>query len=173
MQLLVTEDDPVLGAFLRKGLAIEGYQVDLALSGEACLAQLGSHPYDLLLLDLTLPDMDGAEVLRRMEGLGTKPSILVLTGRTQLEERIRSFGGTHPEPSEAKRHLVGHPRRPDPEGVRAAGNLDATPRRLLLARGTSATGMAGRCGQRWRCAGRVHQLSSPQAGDRRERGGTR
>lgn len=89
MRLLVTEDDPVLGAFLRKGLAIEGYQVDLVLSGEACLGQLELHAFDLLLLDLTLPDIDGEEVLKRMEGLAPKPCTVVLTGRTQLEERIR------------------------------------------------------------------------------------
>lgn len=89
MRVLITEDDPALAAFLCKTLAIEGYEVDLAASAQTWGEKIGRHSYDLVLLDLTLPDADGVHLLGRLKNVESQPSVIVLTARTQVEERIR------------------------------------------------------------------------------------
>lgn len=88
-RILVTEDDAALAAFLRKGLLMEGYQTDLAATAAEGLQRLAAVPYELLLLDLSLPDLDGIEVLCRVKSDAGSPLVIVLTARTQVEDRIR------------------------------------------------------------------------------------
>ncbi len=94
MRVLVVEDDKALGMFLQKGLALAGYQVDLAGDGEAALASASEQRPDLMVLDLGLPRLDGTEVLAQMRALYCDVSVLILTGRSDVEERIRclNFG---------------------------------------------------------------------------------
>ena len=87
--ILIVEDDAALAAFLRKAFLMEGYGVDLAATAAQSFQRLTAAPYDLLLLDLSLPDLDGTEVLCRVKSEAGSPPVIVLTGRTALEDRIR------------------------------------------------------------------------------------
>ena len=91
MHLLVVEDDPVLQKLLYKGLTAEGHVVDLVHTGEDALERTGDGTHDAMVLDLTLPDIDGLEVTRRLRAAGTAIPILMLTGRDQLSDRLSGF----------------------------------------------------------------------------------
>lgn len=89
MRVLVVEDDRALGEFLKKGLEREGHGVDWAGDGELALAHAEAHCPDLIVLDLSLPKLDGMEVLEQFRKRGLKTSVLVLTGRNDLDARVR------------------------------------------------------------------------------------
>jgi DNA-binding response OmpR family regulator len=89
MRVLIVEDDAALGLFLQKGLTLEGHQVDWVSDGEAGLRHAEEHRPDLIVLDLSLPRKDGTEVLAEMHGRFDETSVLVLTGRIQVEERVK------------------------------------------------------------------------------------
>jgi DNA-binding response OmpR family regulator len=89
MRVLVAEDDRALGLFLQKGLMLEGHEVDWVSDGNAALARVGEFAPDLMVLDLSLPGMDGTEVLEAMQARMSDTAVLVLTGRSQVEERVR------------------------------------------------------------------------------------
>lgn len=92
MRILVVEDEPELAEALAAGLRREGYAVDVAGGGGDALAKVGVAAYDLICLDLNLPDIDGTEVCRRIrEGEtldGAEPKILMLTARDSLDDRV-------------------------------------------------------------------------------------
>jgi two-component system, OmpR family, copper resistance phosphate regulon response regulator CusR len=89
MRVLVVEDDAPLASFLRKGLEAEHYAVDIAPDGDDARWMASECDYDLMILDLNLPKVDGISVLRTIRP--TKPSlpILVLTGRSRIEDRVQ------------------------------------------------------------------------------------
>ena len=89
MRVLVVEDDKALGMFLQKGLGLAGHEVDLVGDGEAALQYAESRQPDLMVLDLGLPRVDGTEVLARIRERHRDVSVVVLTGRSNVEERIR------------------------------------------------------------------------------------
>jgi DNA-binding response OmpR family regulator len=89
MRVLVVEDDRALGAFLQKGLVLDGHEVELVGDGDAALESSIAQPPELMVLDLGLPRRDGIEVLEAMRGDFNSTAILVLTGRTQVEDRVR------------------------------------------------------------------------------------
>ena len=89
MRILVAEDDPALGLFLQKGLILEGHDVDRAGDGEAALQMAALQVPDLMVLDLGLPRRDGTDVLETMRRDFPETVILVLTGRSQIQERVR------------------------------------------------------------------------------------
>ncbi len=89
MRVLIVEDDRALGIFLQKRLTLDGHEVDLVGDGDAALESGAARPPDLMVLDLGLPRRDGIEVLEAMRGDLETPAVLVLTGRTQVEDRIR------------------------------------------------------------------------------------
>jgi DNA-binding response OmpR family regulator len=88
MRLLVVEDDLGLSAALQDGLTERGFAVDLAGSAERALDQLAVNPYDLIALDLGLPEMDGLAMLRTMRAKGCATPILVLTARGEVTDRV-------------------------------------------------------------------------------------
>jgi DNA-binding response OmpR family regulator len=91
MRILVVEDDTPLATFVRKGLEAEHYAVDTAADGEmACCLALESD-YDLLLLDLNLPKLDGIEVLRTVRARKPDLPVLVLTARSRIEDRVQAL----------------------------------------------------------------------------------
>lgn len=92
MHILVVEDDLTLASWLRKGLARDGHIVELAHDGEAGLEQAESGAYDAVILDLTLPVLDGIEVARRLRAGEVTVPILMLTARDTLDDRLRGFG---------------------------------------------------------------------------------
>jgi DNA-binding response OmpR family regulator len=89
MYVLVVEDDPALAVFLQKGLMLEGHDVDWAADGEAALEMAEQQTPDLMVLDLGLPRRDGTEVLEIMRSSFQDVVILVLTGRSLVQERVR------------------------------------------------------------------------------------
>jgi DNA-binding response OmpR family regulator len=88
MRVLIVEDDPALGAFLRTGLQHEGHRVQLAEDGEDALAQAADGHPDLVLLDLSLPKRDGMEVLAELRARHDDAAVLVLSGRSDLRARV-------------------------------------------------------------------------------------
>jgi DNA-binding response OmpR family regulator len=89
MRVLIVEDDAALGLFLQKGLKLEGHEVTWVGDGEAGLRHAEEHRPDLMVLDLSLPRKDGTEVLEEMRGRFDEMAVLVLTGRSQVEERVK------------------------------------------------------------------------------------
>ena len=89
MRILIIEDDPALGLFLTKGLQLEGHDVFLAADGESGLNHALAHVPDLMVLDLGLPRKDGVQVLEQMHGRFAETSVLVLTGRSSVEDRVK------------------------------------------------------------------------------------
>jgi DNA-binding response OmpR family regulator len=89
MRVLIVEDDAALGLFLQKGLKLEGHEVEWVGDGETGLQHAKEHRPDLIVLDLSLPRKDGTEVLAEMRGGFDETAVLVLTGRSQVEERVK------------------------------------------------------------------------------------
>lgn len=87
MRILLIEDNVQLGEGL-KTLLEQSYAVDHVLNGEDALLAVKSHTYDLAILDLSLPDMDGLDVLREIRGSKMSLPILLLTARGKLDDRI-------------------------------------------------------------------------------------
>ncbi len=88
MRLLIVEDNHALAQSLSGAFRAKGYAVDCAAGGEDAEAALHTQPYDLLILDLGLPDMDGFEVLRRLRRQKSRIPVLVLTARDTLQQRV-------------------------------------------------------------------------------------
>ena len=89
MRVLVVEDDRALGLFLQKGLRLEGHEVNWVGDGESALEDAEVHPPDLIVLDLGLPRRDGIEVLQAVRRDFANTAVVILTGRSQVEERVR------------------------------------------------------------------------------------
>lgn len=88
MRILVVEDDLDVGDALARRLRREGHGVDWERDGEAAECVLGYQDYDLVVLDIGLPKMDGFEVLRGMRRRGTRTPVLMLTARSNVEDRV-------------------------------------------------------------------------------------
>jgi two-component system response regulator MprA len=86
-RILVIEDDEGITRFLRRGLAYDGYTVDVAPDGQSGLLMARDNPPDLVILDLMLPGIDGLEVCRRLRAGGEVP-ILILTAKDSLDDRV-------------------------------------------------------------------------------------
>lgn len=88
MRILVVEDEPKLGGLLRRGLTEEGHAVDLAVTGDDALWMAGAVEYDVVILDLMLPGIDGIEVCRRLRADGVWTPVLMLTARDAVDDRV-------------------------------------------------------------------------------------
>ncbi len=91
MRLLVVEDEPKVASFIKKGLEAERYAVDLAEDGEDGLHLGATEDYDLILLDILLPKLNGYEVLRGLRDRGVRTPVLMLTARSALDDRVRGL----------------------------------------------------------------------------------
>jgi DNA-binding response OmpR family regulator len=91
MRMLVIEDDSDLAQFISKGLMEERYAVDLAANGEEGLALALANPYDLLIVDIMLPKVDGLTVCRRLRAAGNRVPVLLMTARNTVEDKIAGF----------------------------------------------------------------------------------
>src|SRR5574337_584114 len=89
MRILLVEDDASIAEGICASLRHGGHAVDHVAAGNLADAALRDHDYDLLVLDLGLPALDGSEVLRRLRDRGRKITVLVVTARDGLAERIR------------------------------------------------------------------------------------
>jgi two-component system, OmpR family, copper resistance phosphate regulon response regulator CusR len=90
-RVLVVEDEPKVARALREGLAGEGYDVVVALTGEDGFFRASSEPFDLLILDRMLPGREGLEVLRTLRQKGHLTPVLVLTARDAIEDRVEGL----------------------------------------------------------------------------------
>jgi DNA-binding response OmpR family regulator len=89
MRLLIAEDDKALGLFLSRGLQADGYRVRLAEDGGAAVEAFRQDMPDLTILDLNMPVKDGEQVLEEVRTIDTDLPILVLTGRQEIDTRVR------------------------------------------------------------------------------------
>ena len=91
MRILVVEDDAPLATFVRKGLEAEHYAVDVAEDGELARQMAADSDYDLMILDLNLPKLDGIGVLHAVRPKKPSLPVLVLTARSRVEDRVQSL----------------------------------------------------------------------------------
>jgi DNA-binding response OmpR family regulator len=92
-KLLIAEDDVPLAHFLQRGLQTQKYEVHLVHDGDAALQALSSTQYNLLILDLNLPKLDGLSLLNRVRPIIPNLPVMVLTARSQMEDRIQALDG--------------------------------------------------------------------------------
>jgi DNA-binding response OmpR family regulator len=90
-QVLIAEDDVPLANFVQRVLRNDSYAVDLAHDGETARQALSQRHYDLLILDLNMPKLDGMELLRLVRPSDPRLSVLVLTARSRVEDRIMAL----------------------------------------------------------------------------------
>jgi DNA-binding response OmpR family regulator len=88
MKLLVVEDEEMLQSIIAKGLKKYGYAVDKAGDGEEALELFSVNEYDLVVLDLNLPGIDGLEVLKQIRKVNTTVKVIILSARAEIEDRI-------------------------------------------------------------------------------------
>jgi DNA-binding response OmpR family regulator len=88
MRILLVEDEQVLATVLKRGLEEHGYAVDLAGDGEEALAFASTEPYDLVVLDVMLPEVDGFTVCRRLRTDARNMPVLMLTALDSVENRV-------------------------------------------------------------------------------------
>ena len=91
MRLLVVEDEKKVASFLKKGLEEEHYAVDLAYDGEEALDMIEVYDYDLVLLDIMLPKIDGMTVLRRIREKANLVPILMLTAKDSVDNIVEGL----------------------------------------------------------------------------------
>jgi two-component system, OmpR family, response regulator len=88
VRALIVEDEVKMAGLIRRGLLEEGYAADVASTGEQAVWMAGATEYDVVVLDVMLPGIDGFEVCRRLRGAGVWSPVLMLTARDSVEDRI-------------------------------------------------------------------------------------
>src|ERR1700759_2676754 len=88
MQLLLVEDEPEIQSFLKQPLANAGYEVDAAKDGRTAIQLASGKKYDVLIVDLGLPDQDGIDLILRLRRLGVGSPVLILSARRSVEDRV-------------------------------------------------------------------------------------
>ncbi len=89
MRILVVEDEPKFSDLIQRGLTSERYAVDVAANGASGLELATTYHYDLIILDLMLPLVDGSQVLRHIRARNTQVPVLVLTARDAMSDKVR------------------------------------------------------------------------------------
>ncbi|MBM3105819.1 heavy metal response regulator transcription factor [Pseudomonas sp. V1] len=91
MKILVAEDEPKTGTYLQQGLSEAGFNVDRVMTGTDALQHALSEAYDLLILDVMMPGLEGWEVLRMVRAAGKDVPVLFLTARDRVEDRVKGL----------------------------------------------------------------------------------
>jgi DNA-binding response OmpR family regulator len=91
VKVLVIEDDPTVGQFVKRGLEEQRWSVDLVADGEEGEALAKSQPYDLVVLDLRLPGRSGQQVLRNLRARGFEKPVLVLTAQDAVDAKVETL----------------------------------------------------------------------------------
>jgi two-component system OmpR family response regulator len=91
MKLLVVEDDKEAAAYLKKALSEAGHVVDVAASGRQGLLLAAGEPYDVMVLDRMLPELDGLAILRTIRAAGVKTPVLLLTALGGIDDRVEGL----------------------------------------------------------------------------------
>lgn len=92
-RILIAEDMPLITSFLEKGLRANGFSTLVAQTGPQALAMARDDDFDLLILDLGLPELDGQEVLRRMRARGESMPVIILTARSEVRDTVAGLEG--------------------------------------------------------------------------------
>lgn len=90
-RILVVDDDPKITSFIRRALALEGYEVSVTNQPVQSLRMLAEQPPDMIILDVMMPGIDGLELCRRIRGAGEAMPILMLTARDALSDRVKGL----------------------------------------------------------------------------------
>ena len=93
MRVLIVEDHEKLASLIRRGLRKEGMAADVVMTGEDALYRAGATEYDVIILDLMLPGLDGFEVCRRLRASEVWAPILILTARDAVQDRVAGLDG--------------------------------------------------------------------------------
>jgi DNA-binding response OmpR family regulator len=88
MRLLLVEDERRISAYVKRGLEEEGYAVDAVYTGQEALDWVEAGIYDLIILDILLPELDGISACRELRRLGNRTPILMLTARDTVDDRV-------------------------------------------------------------------------------------
>lgn len=91
MRLLVVEDEKALCESIAKGLRLDGYEVDTVFDGEEAMDIISTDSYDLIILDLNLPGMDGLDILKNMRASDNETNVLILSARGGLNDKIEGL----------------------------------------------------------------------------------
>ena len=91
MRILVVEDEKKVASFVKMGLEEESYAVDVSYDGEEGGVLAETNPYDLIILDIMLPKLDGLTLCRRVRAKGDMTPVLLLTARNTLETKVSGF----------------------------------------------------------------------------------
>jgi len=91
VRLLVVEDETRISDFVRRGLESAGYAVDVAADGQSAIEYVHSTDYDLIILDLMLPDTDGLELLKKIRNRKSSPPVLILSARDAVDDRVKGL----------------------------------------------------------------------------------
>ena len=92
-RILIAEDEPRIASFLQKGLTANGFATTVAEDGRQALYAAASGDFDLLILDLGLPDMDGFAVLRELRGRSVRLPVVILTARDGVTDTVAGLEG--------------------------------------------------------------------------------
>ncbi len=87
-RILVVDDEPAVQQALGRALELERYDVAHAADGHQALERLGEHSYEAVILDVSMPRLDGLEVCRRLRGAGDRVPVLMLTARGEIDDRV-------------------------------------------------------------------------------------
>jgi len=87
-RILVVDDEPAVQNALSRALALERYQVSQAADGREALERLGAAPFEVVILDISMPHVDGLEVCRRLRKGGDRTPVLMLTAREEVDDRV-------------------------------------------------------------------------------------
>lgn len=90
-RILIVEDEPRIASFVAKGLKAAGFDPHLAATGPEAVVALANGRFDLMILDLGLPEMDGYQVLDRIRSSGDRMPVIILTARSSVEDTVRGL----------------------------------------------------------------------------------
>jgi DNA-binding response OmpR family regulator len=151
--VLLVDDDAAIRRIVGEGLELEGFEVVPASGGRAALAAVEAVDPAVVLLDLTMPDLDGLEVLRRLRGRGDDVPVCVLSARDQIDDRVRGLEAgaddyvVKPfalEEVTARLHALLRRRPVAPAGRLEAGDLVLDPATHAARRGDRELGLTRR-----------------------------
>lgn len=91
MRLLLVEDEPEIQSFLQQPLANAGYEVDAARDGQTAIQLSSERHYDVLIVDLGLPDQDGIDLILRLRRSGVSSPVLILSARRSVDDRVKGL----------------------------------------------------------------------------------
>jgi two-component system copper resistance phosphate regulon response regulator CusR len=91
MRLLLVEDEPEIQDFLKQPLANAGYEMDTAKDGRTAIQFASGKKYDVLIVDLGLPDQDGIDLILQLRRSGISSPVLILSARRSVDDRVKGL----------------------------------------------------------------------------------